>query len=879
METNCQSFLSPSKLCYYYDNKCIDWYSSCSAYAPENNFNENICKSISGSDEFHKCDVLPAAQGSNKVCNNVYKECRDLSETECKSAPFLNNLNLGDDKRCLYLNDICNLHYNSCTNPALNSEAKCINNIPSDIKKKCKWEDSCKEVFKECKDLTETECLSSDFNIGLDETKRCVFYNGKCDLHYNSCTNEALNDQDKCKNNIPSDNRKKCKWDSSCKEDDRLCADFIVFKERNSLINLPCYSLSHSNPKICFFDGKDCFETFTDCTQYEGNDKAECEKIKPLDKPSDSSNDGEYYVDKFNKCVFENNDCIEKPRVCDDFKKRKEDETTLTCSDLKSEKDPENNKAKCELDGDKCKDMYLKCEYYSDLVPDKKNRNDNDCKSIIARIEEGGSLVKDDHYKCSVKEDGNNNCVTVKKDCEEITKEETCNRFFPIEGNTDIICIFDGVCKKSFIECETYSNYYKNDPSKITRNGCESINPIYSDGKKYKCEYKEEAGTKTCEKKEITKCEDYKGQDESYCTRLPTNNTSLFICKFINKECVTQYKNCEVYNSQIGVNGLVIDKNTCESIVLGDEKLKCMYEKDKYCETKNKLCSEYLGEDNNKCSLYKTLDTRTSCVIENKKCVEKFIPTTISEEYKYCSDYRGTDKDFCKSIQPYKNDGSSSIPDLSSKCEFENNECVRVSKKCEEGKDENECVEIIPTDKDKKRCVFTNNKCIEQYKTCALYNAIDGTINKDVCESILIENNYRTKKCVFTAGTGGAKNTCTEEDRVCTDFQVEFYRGQCSGIALTDQTKKCVFYNNACSKVDKTCFDMANLAGADDEKCGKGSISSSNKICVAKEDGSGCQEIDKPKEQNTETETKAEESYGGKKYLSKLVFILLCLFV
>ncbi len=61
-------------------------------------------------------------------------------------------------------------------------------------------------------------------------------------------------------------------------------------------------------------------------------------------------------------------------------------------------------------------------------------------------------------------------------------------------------------------------------------------------------------------------------------------------------------------------------------------------------------------------------------------------------------------------------------------------------KKCEEAKDENECGTTTPTDTN-KNCVFTNNKCVEQYKTCEVYNGINGTIDKEVCESIILKDN------------------------------------------------------------------------------------------------------------------------------------------
>ena len=64
------------------------------------------------------------------------------------------NLNLGSDKRCQFVNNKCETHYDSCNNTEINTS--------------------------------------------------------ECETHYDSCNNTEINTSDKCKNNIPSDNSKKC---------------------------------------------------------------------------------------------------------------------------------------------------------------------------------------------------------------------------------------------------------------------------------------------------------------------------------------------------------------------------------------------------------------------------------------------------------------------------------------------------------------------------------------------------------------------------------------------------------------------------------------------------------------------------------------------
>ena len=936
LKSKCSTFLNfatPSKICYYYNNQCIDWYTECSDYSPnDSSFNDNICKEItlSGKDN-KKCIVT--TESNNKVCKEVYKECKDLTISNCLSA----EINLETDERCVFNNYMCELHYEHCNHDAIKTDrTKCNNNIPYDTKKKCFWDGStCQEINKECKDLTISNCLSAEINLETDErcvfnnymcelhyehcnhdaiktdrtkcnnnipddpkkkcswdgstcqeidkeckdltkeqcliltlnlkeNERCVLINDKCESHFSTCTNTEINsDETKCKNNIPSEKSKKCKWNgSTCQVDDRKCGDFIIYSDNNGG-NSKCYSLVHDEKKICYFDGSHCIETFAECSKYEGDDETFCNNIIPLKKTIDSD-EGSYIVDKFNKCEMESNSCTEKPRVCSDYKKRSDDTGEL-CSQLQSEKDPNKVKAQCILEGETCKDRYLKCENYNDLVTDETKRTEAECNLALA----------DQYHKCTFKSDDHNQCITEKKKCEEINDPTICNAH--VLDDTEKKCIFkNNLCKEEFKNCDIYKTHHSADLTRINRDECESITPIYvGDNKKYKCIYKDESGSKTCEKK-LVECEEYEGNIESECKALSssTNDTTLFSCKFINNKCVTQYIDCGTYNYNQINNNKLVDKKTCESIVFeNDPFYKCYYQKDKYCWEGPKLCSEYLGEDETICSQYGSLNSNKRCTIENKKCVEKYKP----EVYQYCSDYRGTSKDICESIQPYNHD-TTPTPDFSSRCEFKNNECVRISKKCEEAKNENECGAIQLTNTDKE-CVFTNDKCIEQYKTCSKYNAITGPLDSNTCQSIIIKESekYFTKKCVYTEGAGDTR-TCAEETRGCSDFKIEFYRSECSRITPIDQTKKCSFFNNACSSVDKTCLELNRLSNPTSETCGKAATSSSDKMCVVNDSNNGCKEVDRPKNQDTETNSE-EKSFGGKINLNVIIFIAFCLLV
>ena len=87
----------------------------------------------------------------------------------------------------------------------------------------------------------------------------------------------------KCNKNISSINSKRCKWSgSSCGEENRKCADYIVYYGYCES-NQQCYLLEHTSPKICYLDGVNCVETYKACEEYVSGDQTiQCNKIRPL---------------------------------------------------------------------------------------------------------------------------------------------------------------------------------------------------------------------------------------------------------------------------------------------------------------------------------------------------------------------------------------------------------------------------------------------------------------------------------------------------------------------------------------------------------------------------------------------------------------------
>lgn len=811
IKTACSSLSTTSKQCYYDGTQCREWYTDCADYTPTGN-DDKICSQIipkkETDDSYKKCVI--GTNNGNTVCQKVYKTCEDIEdENNCKS--YSSHLNLGSGKRCLFVDN-------------------------------------------------------------------------KCEMHYESCTNTEINTSDKCDKNIPSTNSKRCKWsDSSCGEENRKCADYIVYSGYTEY-SKQCYELEHTSSKICYLNGNNCIETYKACEDYVSTDQTiQCNKIRPLiqlytNGPYDTE-------DILHRCDLSGTNCISKERTCEEY--NEEEYEGDVCSNLKSTKDPDKNKADCVLEDGHCYDRYIRCEDFNDMITDKDERKTkrSDCTSIKAKDPNYiNTAITSSHYKCSFKESDNNRCLTEKKACSEIKDETTCNSH--VLDDTNKKCIYkDNACKEEYKNCDTYNDNHGSTP--IDETTCKAITPVYTDGKVYQCVYKETSGTKKCEKEEM-KCENYSGQDEDYCTSITANDTSKYKCAMVNNHCVTQYKTCTLYNNYISSNPTKMDKSTCESIVSSTSNYRCFLEDDKRCVQRKKLCSEYEGDDEYTCTnLYRSLDSDKICAMENNQCVEKYPSKSDFYYYYFCSEYKGTNKEFCEAIQPYTPStstytSSSSTsryyplqPDYSAKCVYGEYGCEKKQKKCEEASTEVECGYLSPEDTN-KICVFKSNKCVEQYASCNLYETEENTINQETCESLI----FPSTKCKFTAGTGSSKGTCRSDTLKCSDFRLNLF-STCSGITLSDSSKKCVYSNNACSISDKTCLDLYTLSSGIDESetCGAAKTSS-DKICIGNPYLNGCVEASKEETHNNDEEKKSSEgNFIGKNTLNKIILMLMVLLI
>lgn len=401
---------------------------------------------------------------------------------------------------------------------------------------------TCEKDFKSCNELSNDECKATDLDLDLGTNKRCVLFNGKCELHYNDCSDSDLDLESKCKNNIPNDYKNKCVWDSQknqkCDSKERECNELITYstKDETDYSNYSiCHLLKHTSPKICFYNGKNCIEVYKQCEDYEGTDSTTCVNINPLTE----SGDGTYFLNKLNKCVLDTT-CKTKKRVCTDYKNN-EDENLGGRLDLT--KDQTKGKTMCFLEKSLCKEIYVTCDDYNNLVEESQRRKE-DCEAINPR-DSTNKIIEND-YKCVFKNVGRvNKCQREKKECKDFKTEETCNNNYVPEGNKKDI-FKNGECKMEYINCDLYNDNVLEAQKK--EEDCKSITPIYSDNIVYECVYKEgTGGNHICEKKKIL-CKDYNGQDEDYCRSLSASKTD-FNCALINNKCIEQYKDCSTYSA------------------------------------------------------------------------------------------------------------------------------------------------------------------------------------------------------------------------------------------------------------------------------------------------------------------------------------------
>ena len=718
-----------------------------------------------------------------------------------------------------------------------------------------------------------TEQSCSDFNALLitgcqsttPSTGTCSYYGDKCLPTYSSCSAYAPEtgfDDKICQSIVSNTPRKKCgvitkEGKKTCGEIDKTCEELTTKDDCKALE-------TEENSRCLFVSNTKCQLNYDECTNAKLNTKEKCEANIPKENTK--------------YCSWDNGSCKSSDRKCENYivYEGKDGETSLACGDIA-------------VTGQKKCVTYETTCYYEDC----KGFSETECSNIKPFDATGGFNHK---KKCAY----DSECKSVDKNCADYEKDYddglVCVQLKTTD-DTKKKCLYNSnndACSEIYKTCEIYETEVA-DITKRSKEECEKITPEYTAAEKpykYKCVFDSAEDKKTC-KEEKKVCEDYTGTDEALCAELTVNivgdELDKMECKIVGGKCIKQYKDCATYNAIVGTK----DKTICESIKLSEEFKKCVL-KEGVCSDEVKSCSEYSGKDQSQCVQYGKFEASENkvCTIIDDKCTEKTI-------YKKCEDYKGTNKNECESISPYKTDADEIDP--TSKCVYSTTDgCKKQPKECGDAKSASDCSSITPTsDPPYKQCAYVNNACVEQYKTCKIYYDRVDQIDKDVCESIVINDETAgstitstTHRCRYLAVTGG-RNKCEAVPRECSDFTAEKIKDQCTSIIPSaDISKKCVFENNSCAEKSKTCLDLSTVTvGAKDnldDICSKAATSSAEKECKAKSDKSGCEEKVIPptelKEDTSETTTgqesnpaQQEKNSSKYNYVTNIFFIAVCL--
>ena len=721
-----------------------------------------------------------------------------------------------------------------------------------------------------CFVTTEDDICDKKFRDSLSDNCEAII-SGKCKydedasspcFSINNCGDADGKTQDDCKKIIPEDYKHyKCVWSSSdqkCKQEKRVCTDFRRLG-RGVNFDEVCEDLpSGENGKVCTLDRNDnCYPDYPQCTDITSETNCDINNIP---------------TDKFVKCVWNNTatpaSCKPKPRLCTEYSYLNPGWASEANCHLLDTAD--ENKTCIYRDGG-CHEEYPECSVY--------DGHQTNCEQKIPLNSEKTTF---NYLKKCVYVTSDNKCIEVDRKCSDFTVNypdydlsQRCEKL--VASDTKKHCFYDETlssgnkCIEQYKDCNLYD---QNEIGK-TRAGCEKIKLA---DENQKCIYIKKEHK--CELKSIfSNCGDYTGGDKKICEKILSPKTNSycvldkdktckereFYCEEAlkkydcliyakpfdsNKKCVfdpnnnicyEQYKGCEDYDKN--------EEDYCNNTIYYFNGEICFLDSDK-CKSKNKKCEEASDED--ECRLIEKTGVKNT---ERKLCdwatvitiSESSVQTVQKciENYKYCSDYRGRDSETCSNIKPYNEKGDGL--DLGYKCEIRDNNvgCEKVPRECSEaGTNPILCALFSPNirNKNKKYCAFYRGQCTEHYKTCENYD--DDYINQYTCAGIIVQDNYLNTKCEKETDSTTNKQRCVSK-KACDIYNKFDYQYLCQSI-----DPKCKYYgNNRCYEDQKSCEDIIFYSAdkADENVCKSIIPSDADKICVLKEDKSGCETVNREK--------------------------------
>ena len=698
-----------------------------------------------------------------------------------------------------------------------------------------------------------------------------------CSYNPNDATNPCVEEHDcqsgkieNCRNiNPPNYLTHKCEWTSNgCTPSERTCSDY---KNSNGIIGNSCSLLkTQSAQQRCVLiygmdylgsETQNCEDHYKECSKIPSTSSTLCRDNIPANplEYCDSNNDAT------------SPPCSSYERYCDNtdksfinlFGKEQCDRMPLTGTNN------EKSKKRCKYNGEKCKEEFIQCS-------DQSVSFGSECENYTPLDQNNNydfqQICTHDTSATGIK------CIPRKRKCSEynkipgtLFKEDICEKLETSE--TYYSCIYDkenNKCKEEYSSCEEYiTNKVETD-----ENYCEKI-VLKNDNEK--CVYIQK--TDECvTRKTYQNCEAYEGSDKKICESILSSDTSQYCILDKDSKCIEKPVNCTeaLYNEEMCLkiakaidsnkrcafgytptsNGRKVcyeeyircedypgtDKDECEDIMLYDGK-KCKWEGSSGATNINRCISDFKTCRDAKTKEECKLINITGVIDPERKVCDWIAPNCI-ENYKYCSDYRGTNDITCANIKPY--DESGEKLDIGFKCKLIHNSigCEKVPVECEDaGESRSLCESYSQYIKDynKKFCVFDDypdpdgKYCHSHYRKCEYIK--DKDFSNNICTNNIIEG-YIRGACVVKTGKCVTENICskfTQTFKSKQDFFIRRANANCSYDSVESVFK---YTEKSCENVVFYSNDTNNR-----EICENMTTTKSYKKCILKEDHSGCIEV------------------------------------
>ena len=693
---------------------------------------------------------------------------------------------------------------------------------------------------------------------------------GSCTLNTNdlkclptsSCTEKSSGD---CSKTIPNDfHNKKCVYNDangSCDEVDKVCSDYNKAVNGNVISGDICSSLTKETNKgdRCYFSYPSGGTLRTCTTHYNS-----CDSINELSDKSETKCTPNIPSDLTKKCVWNNNQCSESARKCTEYNRLYEWANKTNCNSLKA-----SEGSSCVYYQNSCIEAYP-CSHW-----------DNDQTNCNGKTPLNDDLNDYDYlYKCKY-DTSSNKCEKVNKTCADyndntlIKGDALCSEFVA-EDSINKNCKFDEIyeeCIEQYKTCQIYDEKV----SEKSRDKCEGI-ILYNSNKK--CMFIE-VEKKCFEGNVYNNCDEYKGSDRKICENIlsskshsycsldkdsvckekdipcaeaidkynclvfakPTDDTKKCIWESdqISGVCKEQYKGCENF-----VEKRNDSQSICDALEVYNGK-RCYYDSDK-CKSKEKKCAQAMNEE--ECKLIEKTGVSDP---ERKYCEWYSTDSTCRENYKYCSDYKSstglgnTKKIACENIKPFN--PKTETLDLAYKCTIKDTKvgCEKVAKECSDAEDNKILCDLISpiiNENNIKYCAFIQGSCNEYYKTCELVDETKLVSSNTKCTSNIPEGHYFPGICQSYSDNGKTKcRTISPLNCGLLNTNINYYRDLCVGInpyCSYTSGGKCTTTTNL-----KICKQIQFYTSSYKNKdiCEAISVGNDYRICVLKEDKSGCEEV------------------------------------